>query len=140
MRSLGAGDFVGVWRISREIDDRKSKLRGELEGEAELTSRADGRLDYHEVGELRLGENAPVEASRGYRWAFEGEKVAVSFTDGRDFHAFVPAGHAKGTDHPCGSDLYRVEYDFTLWPEWRAIWTVKGPRKDYTSVTVYTRG
>lgn len=140
MRSLQASDFVGVWHINREIEDRKLKVRGDLQGSAELIVRGEGHLDYHEVGELRLGENAPVEASRGYRWAFEGGKVAVSFTDGREFHAFTPAGHVKGSDHPCGSDLYRVEYDFTGWPEWRAIWTVKGPRKDYTSVTVYSRG
>ncbi len=139
MRPLSASDFLGTWIISREIEDRRLKQMGELSGKAELTSRGDAGLEYHEAGELRIGESAPVEASRGYRWAFEGGQVAVAFTDGRAFHAFTPAGHGKGTDHPCGSDLYRVEYDFTGWPEWRAIWTVKGPRKDYTSVTVYTR-
>lgn len=59
------------------------------------------------------------------------------FDDGRPFHRFCLAQKAEGSDHPCGDDLYRVAYDFSDWPHWQAVWTVVGPRKDYTSTTRY---
>ncbi len=137
MKHLRAQDFQGQWRLTRRIEDRRLRIEGELEGEAILVPVQDGTLTYRETGELRFGDSAPLEASRAYQWAFDEAVVKVAFTDGRPFHDFVPEGLHQGSDHQCGSDRYRVEYDFTNWPQWRAIWTVKGPRKDYTSISEY---
>ena len=52
---------------------------------------------------------------------------------------FVPSGRTAGSDHPCGADLYRVEYDFSRWPEWSAVWDVSGPRKNYTMESRFRR-
>lgn len=115
-------------------------MQGEFAGHAVLTPVAKDMLDYHEAGQMRFGAAPPMQATRRYRWQFGPDLVQVRFADGRDFHSFVPAGQVAGTDHPCGADHYRVVYDFTRWPDWRATWDVTGPRKDYTSVTDYMRG
>ncbi|KPP87204.1 MAG: hypothetical protein HLUCCA08_04565 [Rhodobacteraceae bacterium HLUCCA08] len=134
---IAAARFAGAWRLEREIEDR---LGGQvLRGEG--VARFDGigpELRYHEELVLTLpGAAAPVRAERRYLWRFGAGRVAVFFDDGLPFHAFVPEGHGAGTDHPCGADLYRVAYDFSRFPGWQAVWTVTGPRKDYTSRTSY---
>ncbi len=136
---LGPDDFLGRWRLRREITDHRLRQTGDLEGDAVLSRATDGMLDYAEAGELRYGDGPPMEASRAYRWHFVAGAVEVFFSDGRPFHSFEPAGHVEGTDHPCGADLYRVRYDFTRWPNWIATWAVKGPRKDYTAVSTYAQ-
>ncbi len=137
-KRLTAADFEGRWTVVRQIQDRRQKQDGEFEGEATLSpGTAAGELRYNERGDIRLGDGPQLEATRAYLWSFGSETVDVTFTDGRAFHSFIPEGQSEGTDHPCGSDLYRVAYDFSDWPCWSAVWKVKGPRKDYTSVSRY---
>lgn len=137
MVMLCAVDFAGRWQLQRVITDRLGGQVGYLTGQAAFTQAGPDVLDYHETGDLRIGEGPVMVAARRYLWVFDADGVAVQFADGAAFHRFVPMGHAAGTDHPCGDDLYRVEYDFTRWPIWRATWIVIGPRKDYTSVSDY---
>ncbi len=135
---IGPADFVGQWRLTRQIDDRRAGATGHMEGQATFTPIGHA-LRYFEEGQLRLGDGPMLEAQRIYLWDFDGEEVAMRFEDGRAFHRFRPAGLSPGTEHPCGDDLYRVEYDFTAWPIWSATWEVSGPRKDYTFVSRYSR-
>lgn len=137
MAMLGLAAFAGCWRLQRRITDRMAGQVGHLTGQAVFTPDGPDRLDYHETGTLRIGDGAPMAATRAYLWIFDAGGVAVRFADGAAFHRFTPAGHAAGSDHLCGADLYRVAYDFTRWPAWRATWVVHGPRKDYTSVSDY---
>jgi len=132
-----AKDFLGQWTLQRTIRDHLQGQHGTLEGQAVFAATDAAHLTYDETGTLTLENGARLEATRQYLWAFTPNAVVVSFDDGRPFHQFVPAGHAAGTDHPCGDDFYTVRYDFTLWPEWTAVWTVKGPRKDYVSTSTY---
>lgn len=135
--SLQDTDFAGTWRLTRKIDDRKSGQTGQFDGQAVL-SPSDGGLLYHETGQMRFGGGV-MQAERRYLWRFMPDHVDVRFADGAAFHRFTPAGAAPGTDHPCGDDFYQVMYDFTAWPQWQAVWTVQGPRKDYTSYSTYQR-
>jgi len=112
---------------------------GGFRGTAVLQPEAVDVLRYAENGEMRFGNGPVMTATRAYLWRFEQGQVVVNFADGSDFHRFVPYGASAGTDHPCGEDFYQVRYDFTCWPDWTAEWTVSGPRKDYTSVSRYTR-
>jgi hypothetical protein len=41
--------------------------------------------------------------------------------------------------HACDPDTYRAHHDFSRWPQWHAVWTVTGPRKDYTMWTMWQR-
>ncbi len=130
-------DFVGQWALQRTIQDRLHGHHGTLEGSAEFTPKDATHLTYDETGILTLENGTQLEATRQYQWTFTPEMVTVNFWDGRLFHQFVPANHAAGTDHPCGDDFYTVRYDFTAWPQWTAVWTVTGPRKDYVSTSTY---
>ncbi|MBI1217366.1 MAG: trigger factor [Rhodobacteraceae bacterium] len=135
----GLIDFAGRWVLERRIDDRLAGAVGRFEGVAELTPDGAG-LAYVERGLLTLGTGAPMAAERRYVWAAgEAGRIAVAFADGRAFHSFDPgAGTAEAT-HWCDPDDYRVSYDFSGWPLWRAVWQVRGPRKDYRMESVYRR-
>lgn len=130
-------DFLGEWIVDRFIDDRYSGQTGSFQGKAWVTAATPSNLIYRETGEMQLGQAPCMTATRSYGWAFRDGKVVVSFDDGRPSHSFVPDGVGAGTDHPCGDDFYKVLYNFVSWPAWSAVWTVEGPRKDYTSTTQY---
>ena len=136
---LGPDEFLGDWVLSRTIADQLQGQEGRLTGTARFEEAGARRLAYVEKGRLRLGAGPELVAQRQYYWDFEGEGVDVTFDDERPFHRFTPQGHAAGTDHPCGEDYYTVRYDFSGWPRWEAVWTVKGPRKNYVSHSVYQR-
>lgn len=134
---LLATDFLGSWTFERQIDDRLGHQQGWVHGQARFTAEGD-LIRYHEQGALRIGDGPIMTAERSYLWRF-GENVEVMFDDGRPFHEFAPTGEGQGSDHFCGEDMYRVVYDFTNWPGWSSTYVVTGPRKDYTSRTVFKR-
>lgn len=138
-KKLNLSDFVGEWRLSRQITDAKYGQNGRLTGTATFCDNADG-LVYRENGKLTLDSGAVMQAERGYLWGADATGIVVRFSDGSPFHRFDLAGQAVGTSHLCGADWYNVIYDFHAWPNWTATWIVTGPRKDYTSVSCYTRG
>lgn len=129
-------DFAGRWRIGRRIDDRLGAVTGRFEGVAEFRPVPQG-LAYREEGRMWLGAAPGVLAVRDYLWREEGGRIVIDHADGRPFHAFDPA--EPEARHWCDPDDYRVRYDFSRWPEWRAEWTVRGPRKDYTMRSSYRR-
>lgn len=133
---LRLADFTGRWRIERRIDDRLAGAEGRFVGKARFTPEGAG-LRYRETGELRLGSGPSFHAERTYLWRAEGGRIVVDFADGRPFHSFDPADPVA--QHLCIADDYAVRYDFSGWPEWQAEWTVRGPRKDHTVVSVYRR-
>lgn len=128
--------FAGGWEVARSIEDRRAGARGRFLGQARFIPAGQG-LDYAETGEMTLGTAAPVSAMRSYLWRDRGGAIEVSFADGRLFHRFRSDETAPGASHDCPPDLYRVRYDFAGWPCWRAEWRVRGPRKDYRSLTTY---
>ena len=127
--------FRGDWRLLRRIADANAGQDGAFEGVARFVPQGDGLL-YHECGELRLGMAAPMRAERSYLWREAAGRIVVQFDDGRPFHSFD--GAVAAADHLCGEDLYQVHYDFADWPDWRATWRVRGPRKDYEMVSLYS--
>jgi len=135
---IGLAELAGTWTITRTIADHRAGQAGRFDGIARLTPALWG-LAYAEEGSLRLGDAPPLQASRSYRWLGGPAGVAVCFADGRAFHDFVPWQNGPGTDHLCGADLYRVQYDWDRWPVWQATWRVLGPAKDYTMTGVYRR-
>lgn len=130
-------DFARRWTVTREIADALGRQGGWFEGEALLTQDGEAGLVYAEVGILRMGEGQAMTATRRYLWSFKGDRVEVSFADGRPFHGFRPVGAGVEAVHLCGADSYHATYDFNLWPDWRARWRVTGPHKDYTMMSLY---
>lgn len=129
-------DFIGTWQLSRRIVEADGRC-ATFTGTACFTPDAEG-LSYREEGLLSLpGSPAPIRAERSYLWREDGDEIVVLFGDGRPFHRFAPARPEAA--HWCDPDDYRVHYDFSRWPVWRAEWRVKGPRKDYRMSGEYGR-
>lgn len=129
--------FEGEWRIERRVANALGPDAG-FTGSAVFTPDGAG-LTLLESGEMRLEGQGAFRAERRYLWRPGGAGIAVFFEDGRPFHDFDPAQPRPEADHPCAPDQYRVAYDFTAWPEWRANWRVTGPRKDYVMQSRYFR-
>ncbi len=134
----GLRAFVGDWRVTRRIDDVRAGVEGRFTGVASFHPEEE-ELICREQGMLVYAGQPPLEATRLYRWRAEGaDRIAVDYADGRPFHSFPLDPHAQA-EHHCAPDLYRVVYDFSAWPVWRATWTVSGPRKSYVSMSEYRR-
>ena len=131
-------DFEGRWRIARRIEDNWMGTTGLFEGVARFTVDGQG-LAYHEVGELKLPQEAPLAASRRFLWRVDGDGIEVLYEDGAPFHRIAGGHRVVQAWHACGQDDYEVSYNFTRWPGWRAIWKVRGPRKDSLSISDYSR-
>ena len=123
-------EFEGRWTLRRVIEDRRAGQTGRFAGAA-VFAPVQGGLSYAERGRLELG-GACFEAERRYDWRAEDGGIGVWFDDGRFFHRI-----GAQAAHWCDPDDYRGVYDFTDWPRWRAVWTVSGPRKDYTMTSDY---
>ena len=132
-------DFTGRWRIARRIEDDWMGTTGLFEGVARFTPTGDG-LRYDEVGELMLPQEPPMAASQRLLWRADGDAIAVAFADGRPFHRIATGARVVQDWHDCEPDSYEVTYNFTRWPEWRMIWKVCGPRKDYVSISDFRPG
>ena len=136
-------DFEGRWRVARRIEDHWMSPTGLFEGVARYWPDGEG-LAYHEVGELKLPQEVPFAASRRLLWRAEATDtgdggIEVLYEDGAPFHRIAGKARVVQAWHACGQDDYEVSYNFTRWPEWRMIWRVRGPRKDYTSISDFSR-
>jgi len=125
-------DFEGRWQMKRRIVQADGTV-ARLQGVADWQPVSDG-LVCEERGLLQVMDQPPLEAQRRYLWR---EDLSVLFDDGRYFHQ-VPA-YGGTCDHWCDPDQYDGRYEFGLWPVWRCIWQVRGPRKDYVMMTEYRR-
>lgn len=135
------GDFLGRWRLSREIAGAPGPARfeGSAEIRAEIGAAAEGAV-YDEDGWLTLADGSTFRATRRYLWRAAPEGIAVLFEDGRPFHTVRLADPRPEAEHLCVADLYRVVYDFRRWPDWECRWQVAGPGKDYVMLSRYWRG
>jgi len=119
------------------IDDHRADTTARLTGEARI-ARSGVTLVYDETGTLHLpGQATPLHATRRYLMARSGRELVVRFVDGRPFHRIDLTDATPTARHACDPDEYAVTYDFSNWPDWSTVWTVTGPRKDYTMTSQY---
>lgn len=129
-------DFEGDWTLSRIISQADG-AQAQFEGRARWAwqeDRPEPELAYVETGLLSLPGQPPMQAERRYLWR---DGPTVWFDDGRFFHTVPPLGGEA--HHYCDPDDYRVSYDFSRWPDFSTVWTVRGPRKDYRMHSRFTR-
>ena len=131
--SLRLTDFLGCWSFERRVQ-HEAQPEACAVGTAYWRETGAG-AEYVESAELRIEGHPPMQAERRYLWTPE---LDVLFEDGRYFHAVPPTGGVAR--HWCDPDEYRVQYDFSDWPEFETIWHVNGPRKSYVMTTRYRRG
>ena len=125
-------DFAGRWKIERDIKPASGPAARFL-GHAEWTAE-DGLMHYIEKGNLEIAGQTPMVAGRRYSWDAD---LNIYFDDGRFFHQ-VPALGGDAA-HWCDPDQYDATYDFTHWPQWSCTWRVRGPRKNYTLHSQYSK-
>ncbi|QFU08994.1 hypothetical protein PARPLA_01871 [Rhodobacteraceae bacterium THAF1] len=129
-------DFAGQWVLARKIvhsDGRVATLRGRAAFRAEGPT-----LVYEEAGTLKM-DGTTLEARQSHLWRADGNRIHVSFADGRPFHSFALGLADAAARHDCPPDIYDVSYDFSGWPQWRSRWVVTGPRKGYELISIYAR-
>lgn len=130
--------------MERRIDDRRGGRAGAATGEAAIAACGDMAtaictealmIDYG--GQRFAGERTML-------WRFdEADGPTLLFPDGRLFVAMQfrqDGGHARALfSHKCGEDLYEGAAAIGDANSWRLVWSVSGPRKDYTLDTFYVR-
>jgi hypothetical protein len=125
-------DFEGAWRFERRVTEAGGRVT-KVTGRA-VWARDGVGLVCKETGEMRVPGHAPMQVVRRTLW---GPGLAVAFEDGTPFHAVPPEGGPVA--HWCDPDQYDGDYDFGQWPDFRVVWRVRGPCKDYHMVTDYRR-
>lgn len=131
----------GYWRIERSLTDHRSGADASFAGMASFLPRTGGQagLRYQETGDLRLS-GCCWSASRSLLWLpAPGGGADVRFADGRPFHAADLRSGRWQAEHHCGDDLYHVSYHVRGPGVLAECWRVRGPRKDYLSITSLTR-
>ena len=133
------GAFLsGRWRIARRIDDKRLGILGRLTGCVTFTP-SPGGLIQDEDGDLSFGTYRGP-ATRRYHLVIDRPSMAdVHHADGRLFHTLDLASGGAEILHHCGADVYRGRYRVIDGDRFFLSWRVRGPHKDYASVTRYTR-
>ena len=142
---LSLQDFAGRWRFGRRVEygDRPGQV---FEGVARLAPVAGeiSALAYAEAGELRL----PGMTGGTYLWRPVDGGIDLCFADGSDFHHISLAKRVATAWFDTPEARYEMSYNFTRWPQWRAIWRKKAPGSpgasgfpagDATMITDYRR-
>jgi len=128
----------GAWRLSRILDDRRTKQRGRLDGLAVFTP-CGPQLIYRERGVLHIGTYRG-RAERDYNFAFPTPgRAEVAFDDGAPFHDLDLTAGTWNADHRCREDRYRGRFRVLAPDVWETVWRIAGPRKDQTLTTRYSR-
>lgn len=113
-------------------------------------------LLYEESGTFSTSQGLKLSTSKQYLWKFSLETRQIElFFVVRDsnppridypFLSMSLDDHLQGKDtHECGQDTYQATFDLGALQtseeahrNFKIIYDVSGPRKDYTSTTVYT--
>ncbi len=129
-------DLVGVWELSRVVEDLLADERREVRGTATLELESPDRVRWSEEGTMTwAGRSVPVSRRLSVDRLDAG--WFVHFEDGRPFH---PWDVGVRVDHPCGPDHYRglIETEGDPVERWRVEWRAVGPEKDYVMTTVHS--
>ena len=143
--------FKGSWIFEREILWSDSqKVYGRADGNAIWNaSEQPATLQYQETGKLNIIETQHQQAFfRNYKYHITAEGLSIYFDDAltQNFNLYQQYIYRKEDNklipkeiHVCNKDLY--EGDFTLTNGHHFIHTsvIKGPHKDYTIITRYTK-
>ena len=132
--------LAGAWTLARTIEGQAS-----MTGMAVFTPVAPHMLKYREEGRIRLADGKEFDGHREYLFERSPGGFVVHFAEPppRLFHAIgiLRDGEALtgSATHLCTPDTYDSSYRFLPDGSFEIRHTVRGPRKDYLSATVFTR-
>ena len=124
--------FSGAWSVRRRIVDHRARTAFAFAGSAVVT-----RTGFRETGRLRIGDRV-LDAERAYGLVVSDGGIAVSHPDGSPFFDLGFAAR-QAVRHVCGDDIYAGQFIFHSPGSWAELWRVKGPRKRYSSLSLYRR-
>lgn len=134
--------LAGEWSLQRNIEGQAT-----MSGVASFTLlETTGMLKYREEGRIRLADGKEFDGHREYVFERSPGGFVVHFaeTPPRLFHAIVIVRDgdalAGSATHLCTPDTYDSSYRFLPDGSFTIRHVVQGPRKDYLSATVFTRG
>lgn len=128
--------LAGTWQLRRTIEGQ-----AEMRGTATFTVLETGMMKYREDGRLRLADGNEFSAHKEYLFerTASGFKVYFAETPLRLFHSITlgrDGGSLHGSaSHWCQPDTYDSQYVFREDGTFTIQHTVRGPHKDYVSVT-----
>jgi hypothetical protein len=130
----------GAWDLVRTIEDQAT-----MTGIAEFRRHGPDALAYREEGRVRLADGKAFDAHREYLFERAPHGFLVCFAEEppRLFHRIelMRAGDALAgsATHQCAPDVYDSNYRFLADGTFSIRHMVRGPRKGYVSVTMFTR-
>lgn len=132
-----------TWHLQRRITDHLTHQVVMIEGVVTWEEARGGAAPYtnlyHENCVMQLPQYTAT-ASQTYGYQFPSDSIAeVSFIDGRLFYTLDLATSHCDIHHLCGEDTYIGGVDAIAEREYLQTWRVRGPRKDYTSHTIFSR-
>lgn len=132
--------LAGSWRLKREISTGET-----LDGKAVFEAISNTAFLMREEGQLVLMNKAQIPASRSWYWHLSDENtLEITYDEARleEYHLVNLISSESGwhgeAQHLCGSDLYCGKYSFKE-NGFEIIQTVKGPKKDYTVRSFYSK-
>ncbi|MBW8908170.1 MAG: hypothetical protein JF620_03910 [Mesorhizobium sp.] len=126
-----ANALIGGWRVHRVVRDFIGSASCVFAGEALLTE-----SDFSEEGEIRIGDRV-MPANRTYR--LERQAGSVLVFRGDEVFIRLDDRPSQVVRHQCGVDSYIGRLIFRGLDEWIEAWRVKGPRKNYASISRFHR-
>ncbi|MEZ2333374.1 DUF6314 family protein [Mesorhizobium sp. RCC_202] len=126
-----ANALIGRWQVHRVVRGFIGSASCVFAGEALLTESG-----FSEEGEMRLGDRA-MPASRAYR--LERQDGSVLVFRGDEVFIRLDERPSQIMHHQCGDDSYIGRLIFRGFDEWIEAWRVKGPRKNYASISRFHR-
>lgn len=135
--------LIGTWDFWREVRDHRDGAEYTARGEATFSTEDDGRVRWAEHGTLTWAAGTTPVTRTLFLVRGKADDAGspsgwrVTFEDGHDFHPWT----GGAVEHLCGRDRYEGGVDAPSGPSrsWELTWRVRGPEKDYTMHTAYSR-
>lgn len=130
----------GTWDLARTIENQAA-----MTGIAWFSQLGHDALGYREEGRVTLAGGQAFDAHREYRFERSRLGFLVFFAEvpPRLFHQIQLAREgdvlAGSATHLCAPDVYDSDYRFMADGTFVIRHSVRGPRKNYVSVTVFRR-
>jgi len=129
----------GSWRLDRAIVDHLLSSTGTMHGAAQFNAYGNSLIN-EERGTLSFGAHEGLaEQTYSYDFSSSDGRALVRFRDGRPFHELDLSAGETIVRHPCEPDRYEGRFTALDENHWQSDWTIVGPRKNLTIVTLYTR-
>ncbi|MBA1141691.1 DUF6314 family protein [Mesorhizobium neociceri] len=127
-----ADSLACAWTVRRTMIDFLARTSYKFTGNAVVTANA-----FTERGVMQIGAHA-MPASRAYKLERRGHLIVILRADGSEFIELEPKA-TQNVQHHCGADVYAGRFLFRGPDEWAEAWRVKGPRKNYASLSRFRR-